>query len=254
MRLVSWNVNGIRAIEKKGFLDWVSKESPDILCLQETKAHPEQLTEKLTAIPGYQAYWSSAEKKGYSGVVTYTKVKPNAVHYGFGIPSFDSEGRIVITEYTDFTLLNIYFPNGKKDTIRLKYKMDFYAATLEYCTHLRKQGKKIVICGDVNTAHQEIDLAHPKQNENTSGFLPSERAWIDQLLAAGYIDTLRHFTTEPNLYTWWDYKTAARERNIGWRIDYFFISADLKTNLKKAFILNAVTGSDHCPLGIELQP
>lgn len=253
MRLISWNVNGIRAIEKKGFLEWVTQESPEILCLQETKAHPEQLTESLLNIPGYTAYWSSAEKKGYSGVVTYTKQNPLSVQYGFDLPRFDSEGRIVITEFKEFTLLNIYFPNGKKDDIRLKYKMDFYAATLDYCQALRKQGQKIIVCGDVNTAHQEIDLAHPKQNEKTSGFLPSERAWIDKFIAAGYVDTLRHFTNDPELYTWWDYKTAARERNIGWRIDYFFVSKDLTQNLKKAFILKEIFGSDHCPLGIELQ-
>lgn len=254
MRIISWNVNGIRAVEKKGFVAWLLKESPDILCLQETKAHPEQLTETLLTVPGYTAYWSSAEKKGYSGVVTYTKEKPLSVQHGFGIPLFDAEGRIVITEYKNFTLLNIYFPNGKKDALRLKYKMDFYAATLDYCTQLRKQGRKIIICGDINTAHKEIDLTHPKQNENTSGFLAIERAWIDQLLAAGYVDTLRHFTNEPELYTWWDYKTAARERNVGWRIDYFFVSHDLAPSLKKAFILKEVLGSDHCPLGIELQP
>lgn len=253
MRLISWNVNGIRAVEKKGFLEWVAKEKPDILCLQETKAHPEQLADTLLNISGYSAYWSSAEKKGYSGVVTYTKENPLSVRYGFDLPRFDSEGRIVITEYPGFTLLNIYFPNGKKDDLRLKYKMDFYDATLAYCNKLHKAGKKIIICGDVNTAHQEIDLAHPKENADVSGFLPMERAWIDKLLTAGYIDTLRYFTPEPNLYTWWDYKTAARERNIGWRIDYFFISADLQSNLKKAFILKDVMGSDHCPLGIDLQ-
>lgn len=253
MKLISWNVNGIRAVEKKGFVEWVLKESPDILCLQETKAHPEQLTDTLLHIPGYTAYWSSAEKKGYSGVVTYTKEKPIAVQHGFGIPRFDSEGRIIITEYKTFTLLNIYFPNGKKDDIRLQYKMDFYAATLAYCQSLRKQGKKIIVCGDVNTAHTEKDLAHPKQNEKTSGFLPIERAWLDTFITAGYIDTLRHFTDAPELYTWWDYKTGARERNIGWRIDYFFISQDLQPNLKKAFILAEVLGSDHCPLGIEVQ-
>jgi exodeoxyribonuclease-3 len=252
MRLISWNVNGIRAVSKKGFSEWFAAESPDILCLQETKAHPEQLDETLLHPAGYHSYWSSAEKKGYSGVVTYTKQEPLSVQYGFGIPRFDSEGRIVITEFKEFTLLNIYFPNGKKDDIRLQYKMDFYAATLDHCTKLRKAGKKVIICGDVNTAHKEIDLARPKENSDTSGFLPIERAWIDEFLAAGYIDTLRQITDQPELYSWWDYKTGARERNTGWRIDYFYISEDLKQKLKDAFILTKVYGSDHCPVGIEL--
>ncbi|GBR77381.1 exodeoxyribonuclease III [Candidatus Termititenax dinenymphae] len=252
MRLISWNVNGIRAVQKKGFLEWFAQEQPDVLCLQETKAHPEQLDDSLLNVPGYTAYWSSAEKKGYSGTVIYTKEKPLSVQHGFDIPRFDNEGRIVTAEYPAFTLLNIYFPNGKKDQERLNYKMDFYAATLDYCQKLQKAGKQIIICGDVNTAHQEIDLAHPKENSDTSGFLPIERRWIDQLLAQGFTDTLRQFHPEPELYTWWDYKTLARERNVGWRIDYFFVTADLSKKLKDAFILNDVEGSDHCPLGITL--
>jgi len=253
MRLVSWNVNGIRAIQKKGFLEWFQKEQPDMLCLQETKAHTEQLNEQLLNVPGYTAYWSSAEKKGYSGTVIYTKEKPLSVVHGFGIERFDSEGRTVIAEYPAFTLLNIYFPNGKKNQERLDYKMDFYTATLDYCKTLQKSGKQIIICGDVNTAHTEIDLARPKENENTSGFLAIERAWIDQLLNAGFVDTLREkYPAKPELYTWWDYKTKARERNVGWRIDYFFITDGLQKNLQDAFILDTIEGSDHCPLGITL--
>ncbi|MDR1997496.1 MAG: exodeoxyribonuclease III [Candidatus Margulisbacteria bacterium] len=254
MRLLSWNVNGIRAAQKKGFLDWFAGEQPDMLCLQETKACPAQLDDALLNVPGYTAYWSSAEKKGYSGTVIYTKEKPRSVKYGFDLPCFDSEGRTVIAEYADFTLLNIYFPNGKKNQERLDYKMDFYAATLEYCQKRQKAGQQLIICGDVNTAHQAIDLAHPKENEHTSGFLKIEREWIDRLLAAGFCDTLREkHPGQPELYTWWDYKTLARERNVGWRIDYFFITDGLKAKLKDAFILPDVTGSDHCPLGIELE-
>ena len=252
MRIISWNVNGIRAVQKKGLLDWLQKEQPDFLCLQETKAEPQQLNEELLNVPGYTAYWSSAEKKGYSGTAIYTKFKPLNVQHGFGIQRFDSEGRAVIAEYKDFTLLNIYFPNGKKNQDRLNYKMDFYAATLDYCRELQKKGREVIICGDVNTAHKEIDLAHPRENENTSGFLPMERAWIDSLLANGFVDTLRQFHTEDRLYTWWDYRTSSRERNTGWRIDYFFVTEKLASKLKDAFILADVTGSDHCPLGIEI--
>ncbi|MDR1114457.1 MAG: exodeoxyribonuclease III [Candidatus Margulisbacteria bacterium] len=252
MRLISWNVNGIRAAQKKGFLAWLQKEQPDILGLQETKAEPAQLSEELLNVPGYTAYWSSAEKKGYSGTALYTKIQPRQVRHGFDLSRFDREGRAVIAEYPEFTLLNIYFPNGKKDQERLNYKMDFYAATLAYCQKLQKAGQEIIICGDVNTAHKEIDLAHPQENSDTSGFLPIERAWIDQLLASGFVDTLRQFRPEPELYTWWDYKTHSRERNTGWRIDYFFTTAKLASRLKDAFILADVPGSDHCPVGIVL--
>ncbi|MDR2431713.1 MAG: exodeoxyribonuclease III [Candidatus Margulisbacteria bacterium] len=253
MRLISWNVNGLRAAQKKGFLDWFERDRPAILCLQETKAQPAQLDAKLLNAPGYSAYWSSAEKKGYSGTVIYTQKKPLSIQHGLGLERFDREGRVVIAEYPEFTLLNIYFPNGKKNQERLDYKMDFYAAVLDYCNALQKQGRQIIICGDVNTAHREIDLARPKENEHTSGFLPGERAWLDHLLREGFADTLREkYPDQPGLYTWWDYKTLARGRNIGWRIDYFFITDGLKKKLKDAFILAGVTGSDHCPVGIEL--
>jgi exodeoxyribonuclease-3 len=252
MRLISWNVNGIRAAQKKGFLAWLQKEQPDILGLQETKAEPAQLNAELLNAAGYTAYWSAAEKKGYSGTALYTKIQPRQVRRGFGLPRFDREGRVIIAEYPAFTLLNIYFPNGKKDQERLNYKMDFYAATLACCQELQKAGQEIIICGDVNTAHKEIDLAHPKENSSVSGFLPSERAWIDQLLASGFVDTLRQFHAEPDLYTWWDYKTHSRERNTGWRIDYFFATEKIARQLKDAFILSDVPGSDHCPVGIVL--
>lgn len=251
MRLISWNVNGIRAIAKKGFVDWLNTEKPDVLCLQETKAHPEQLSEALLKPKGYHAYWSSAERKGYSGTVTYTKKKPVSVQ-DLGIKKFDSEGRTVMTEFDDFVLFNIYFPNGQKDEERLQYKLDFYDSYLKLAESLRKKGKSIVLCGDVNTAHKPIDLARPKANEKVSGFLPVERKWLDKLVKKGYIDTFRHFNKEPDNYTWWDYYTRARERNVGWRIDYFFISEELLPRLRKAFILSEVMGSDHCPLGIEL--
>ncbi len=251
IKIISWNVNGIRAAHKKGFLYWFQNEKPDILCLQETKAHVEQLPEELIKINGYDSYFCSGERKGYSGVAVYSKLKPLKVNKGFGIEKFDKEGRILIIEYSGFTLFNIYYPNGKASAERLQYKMEFYDAFLNYAEKLKKDGKKLIICGDVNTAHKEIDIARPKENSKVSGFLPEERAWIDKFLDKGYIDTFRMFNQEPHNYTWWDMVTRARERNVGWRIDYFFVSENLKGNIKDAFILSDVMGSDHCPIGID---
>lgn len=251
-KLISWNVNGIRAQEKKGFLEWLKKESPDILCVQETKAHIEQLSNNLINPDGYKTYWSSGEKKGYSGVATFTKAEPKKTETGFGIKKYDCEGRILITTFSDFVLFNIYFPNGQRDNERLKYKLGFYDEFLKYINDLKEKGKKIIVCGDVNTAHKEIDLARPKENVNNSGFLPIEREWMDKLVENGYIDTFREFNQENGNYTYWDTITRARERNVGWRIDYFFISPNLSKNLKKAFIMPEVMGSDHCPIGIEI--
>ena len=192
LRLLSWNVNGIRAAQKKGFIDWLIKENPDILCLQETKAHPEQLSEELLNINGFKSYFSSSiVKKGYSGVAIYTKQEPLKVEHGFGISRFDDEGRIIIAEYKNFVLINIYYPNGKASEERLKYKMDFYDAFLDFAEKLKSKGKKLIICGDVNTAHKEIDLARPKENEKVSGFLPIEREWMDKFFTLGYLDTFR---------------------------------------------------------------
>ncbi|MBN1781967.1 exodeoxyribonuclease III [bacterium] len=253
MRILSWNVNGIRAIQKKGFLEWLQQDSPDILCIQETKAQPDQLPANLLDISGYHAAFASAERKGYSGVANYSRIKPKSIRTGLGEPACDSEGRTLIAEYDHFTLFNIYYPNGKASAERLRYKMDFYDNFLKVADSYRDKGHRLIICGDVNTAHRPIDLARPKENETVSGFLPGERAWIDKFLSRGYLDTLRLFTDEAGLYTWWDYKTRARERNVGWRIDYFFISGDLKPNIRAAFILNNVTGSDHCPIGIDME-
>ena len=252
-RLLSWNVNGIRAIQKKGFLDWFKKENPDVLCLQETKAHPDQLDDALKNVKGYESHFSWAEKKGYSGVVTYTKLKPVKVQQGIGKKEFDSEGRFIITEFDEFTLFNIYFPNGKASAERLQYKMDFYDSFLKHCKKLLKQNKKIVVCGDVNTAHKEIDLARPKENSQTSGFLIQEREWIDEFLAAGFLDTFRMFNDEPEQYTWWSYRFSARAKNVGWRIDYFCINEPARDMVKKAEILKDVMGSDHCPVLLEIQ-
>ncbi|NOY57448.1 MAG: exodeoxyribonuclease III [Calditrichaeota bacterium] len=253
-KLVSWNVNGIRAAIKKGFSEWLSKEDPDILGIQETKAHREQVDGKLVLPDDYYLYWNSAERKGYSGVAAFSKREPVSIHYGFNIDHFDIEGRVISLEYPEFTLLNIYFPNGQRDLERLQYKLDFYDATLEYCRELRHQGKKLIICGDFNTAHKEIDLKNPKENKKTSGFLPVERQWIDKFIAHGYVDIFRTFhPDEPGQYSWWTYRFNARARNIGWRIDYFFVSDDFVDSVKDAYIAPEVMGSDHCPVVLEVE-
>ena len=276
--LISWNVNGIRAVSKKDIsegmkynqilqkdefvklklIDWLHLVSPDALCLQETKAHPEQLTSSLLKPQGYTSNFSSAEKKGYSGVVTYSKTKPIRLNTDLAVERLNKEGRVMETEFPGLVLLNVYFPNGKLSAERLKYKMDFYEVFLEHVIDLRKQGKSVVICGDVNTAHTEIDLTHPKSNESVSGFLPDERKWIDKLISKGFVDTFRHFNKEPDHYTWWSTRAivkgvTARERNVGWRIDYFFVSEDLIEKVTESKMLSSVMGSDHCPLIMKLK-
>jgi len=252
MKILSWNVNGLRAAHKKGFLDWFVSESPDIMCVQETKACRAQLPEAVTDIDGYFSCFTEAERKGYSGVGLWSKKEPLKISTALGIERFDAEGRLLRADFRNFILFNVYFPNGKASPERLRYKLDFYDAFLEYILPLRKKGKKLIICGDVNTAHKEIDLARPKENEKFSGFLPVERAWIDRFLSAGFLDTFRVFHEEGGNYTWWDLKTRSRKRNVGWRIDYFFISKGLKNVLRSAFILPGVEGSDHCPTGIQI--
>lgn len=253
MRILSWNVNGIRAVQRKGFCDWLFKQSPDILCVQESKAHPDQLDMELLHPRGYKTYWSSAEKKGYSGVGIFTKHEPLKVSHGFGVERFDKEGRIVIAEFPEFILANIYFPNGKASEERLRYKLDFYDETLRVTEAWRAQGKKYIVCGDYNTAHQPIDLSRPKENVNVSGFLPVERAWLDKFVSCGNVDIFRVFDQSAEKYTWWDMKSAARTRNVGWRIDYHFVSTNLVPEVKSAAILHEVMGSDHCPVEIVLK-
>ena len=252
MKLFSWNVNGVRAIEKKGFLDWLSSESPDILCIQETKAKFEQLPDTLQNIDGYFSYWHSAEKLGYSGVATFSKQEPLHVQYGLGIDKYDKEGRVLITEFENFLLYNIYFPNGQKDEIRLQYKLDFYDDLLEILDDQVASGNNVIVAGDWNTAHKEIDLANPKANANYSGFMPVERAQLDTYVDHGYVDSFRLFHDEPDRYSWWTYRFGARQRNIGWRIDYFFTNQEFADNISDADIHEDVMGSDHCPVSIEL--
>lgn len=252
IKMLSWNVNGIRAVEKKGAMDWFFKDKPNILCLQEIKAQEDQIPEKLKDVSGYQSHFTCAERKGYSGVGIYSNIPAKNIEHGFGTEKFDSEGRTLIAEYDKFILFNIYFPNGKQSKERLKFKLDFYDAFLKHIDKQKKKGRNIIICGDVNTAHKEIDLARPKENEKVSGFLPEERAWMDKLFSHGYIDTFRMFNDKPDNYTWWDMKSRARDRNVGWRIDYFVVSESLRKNVKSAFILPEIVGSDHCPVGIEV--
>jgi exodeoxyribonuclease-3 len=250
IRILSWNVNGIRSVLEKGFRDWLKRESPDILCLQETKASPDQLDGSLTSPAGYTTYWNNPSKKGYAGVAVYTKKKPASFKEDFSVKSFNTEGRTLILDFKDFILINAYFPNGRMGPDRLKYKLEFYDKFLKFVDGLTN--RNLVICGDFNTAHKKIDLARPKENEMFSGFLPVEREWMDKFISHGYADTFRQFNEEEGQYTYWDYKGRARERNVGWRLDYFFVAEKLLSRVKNAFIMPEVTGSDHCPVGIEI--
>ena len=252
MKIISWNVNGIRAAERKGLLYWMAQEQPDVLGIQEIKAQEDQLSEDLIKPDGYHSYFNPAERKGYSGTGLYSKSEPKNVANGFGIPAYDSEGRVQAADYGDFIFFNIYFPNGKMNPERLQYKLDFYNDILSHFNELVSQGKKVLIAGDYNTAHKEIDLARPKDNEKISGFLPIEREWIDNLVEHGFVDCFRSFNQEPNNYTWWSMRSGARERNVGWRIDYFFCSANMRSMIKNCWHLPEVQGSDHCPLAVEL--
>lgn len=254
MRIISWNVNGIRANFKKGAFAEIFKLNPDILCLQETKAEPSQLTPEILSPAGYTSYFSSSKiKKGYSGVAIYTKEIPEKVTYGIDMPGDDDEGRTVTAHYKDFVLINCYFPNGGGAPERLTYKLEFYDAFLKYTNKLRKAGKRIIFTGDVNVAHTKIDIARPKENEHHVGFLPEEREWVDEVIADGYVDVFRNFNpNKKDVYTYWDQKSAARGRNVGWRIDYFFASASILSKIKSFKTHADIFGSDHCPISIEL--
>lgn len=255
MKLYSWNVNGIRALQKKGFLDWLNATQPDILGLQETKASPDQLDGELIAPPGYNTYWAaSTVKKGYSGVALYTKTEPKRVQIGLGIEEYDQEGRTIIAEYDDFTFITAYFPNGSSDHSRVPFKLAYYQAFLDYCNGCVADGRPVIFCGDLNTAHQEIDLARPKQNTKTTGFMPEEREWLTRYVDAGYVDIFRELNpTLEGAYNWWSNRSGARENNIGWRIDYFFITPDLRDRVETATIHPDVMGSDHCPISLTLK-
>lgn len=255
LRLVSWNVNGLRAVVKKDFFKSMDLLNPDILLLQETKLSEEQRTEEMIQVPGYGSHWAySTVKKGYSGVAAYTRSVPERVAPGIGIERFDDEGRILELDFKDFILFNIYFPNGQMNDERLQYKMDFYEAFFAHADELKEQGRSLVITGDFNTAHNDIDLKNPKPNSKRSGFLPQERQVLDRLVEKGYVDTFRHFNEETVKYSWWSYRFNARANNAGWRIDYFFVTQDIIDQgwITNTFIDNDILGSDHCPVGIEL--
>ncbi|MEO0561713.1 MAG: exodeoxyribonuclease III [Chloroflexota bacterium] len=252
--LYTWNVNGIRAAEKKGFVEWLNEAQPDILGVQETKAAPEQLSEDLLEPQGYTAHWAvSTAKKGYSGVALYTKAEPNDVEIGLGIDEYDVEGRTIIAHYDAFTLMTAYFPNGSSDHSRVPFKMAYKAAFLEQAEAFRDEGRPVIFCGDINTAHRPIDLARPKANEKKTGFLPEERVWIDEVLDKGYIDIHRHLNPDTEgEYSWWSYRGGARGKNVGWRLDMFFITPDLLDAVTDSTIHRDVMGSDHCPVSLTL--
>jgi exodeoxyribonuclease-3 len=252
MKLISWNVNGVRAVVKKGFLDWLDQADPDIVCLQETKAHIDQLTAEILTDHGYHTYWHSGERRGYSGVATFCKTEPLYVQEGLGIERYDVEGRVLITEHENFLLYNIYFPNGQKDDERLQYKLDFYDDLLPIINEQVESGNNVVVTGDWNTAHHPIDLARPKENVKTSGFMPVEREKLDIYVENGWVDTFRLFHQGGERYSWWTYRIGARERNVGWRIDYFFVNEGFVENIVDGDIHDEVMGSDHCPVSLEL--
>jgi exodeoxyribonuclease III len=252
--IATWNVNGIRSAATKGFVNWLHELDADYVCLQEVKAKPEQLEEKLLKPKGYTSFWHSAEKPGYSGVAIYTKHEPLSVKTGLGIPEIDREGRVLLLEYPNFNIISSYFPNSQRDHARLPYKLAFCDRIFKYLEAGRKKGKHTIITGDFNIAHREIDLQNPKSNKKNAGFLPEERAWMDRFIESGYVDTFRVFEKGTGHYTWWSNRPGVRARNIGWRLDYAFMNPEHADRLKAATHLCNVMGSDHCPVVIDLKP
>jgi len=256
MKIISWNTNGLRATVKQGhFTPLFAFNNPDIVCFQETKCEPDQLDEKTRNLKGYHSYFSYSKlRKGYSGVAIYSKTEPEKVEYGLGIQKFDDEGRTLVAYYKDFVLINCYFPNAGVSPERLVYKLEFYDAFLKFINKLKENGKNVIFTGDVNTAHNAIDLARPKANENNTGFLPVERAWLDGVVNNGFADIFRTLNPDKkDVYTYWDMKTRARDRNVGWRIDYFFTNQSFIKNIKSFKTLSDYEGSDHCPIMIEIK-
>jgi len=253
VKIITWNVNGLRAALKKDALSAVLSQTPDLLCLQEIKARPEQLTAEQREIPGFQIIWNSAERPGYSGVATLARGEPIEFELGMAAPHFDIEGRVIRTRHPDFLLYNIYFPNGQRGKERVDYKLDFYAHLLDACDALHAAGENIIITGDFNTAHMPIDLKNPKENEKTSGFLPEEREWVGKFLEHGFVDVYRKLYPDREQYTWWTYRFNARQRNIGWRLDYYLVSEKLVPRVKDVIIHEDVLGSDHCPVELVIK-
>ena len=252
--LYSWNVNGARSVYKKGFMDWFEATQPGVLFLQEVRAEHAQVPGLMAHPLGYEVWWNpSQRKKGYSGTALYSRVRPLSVNFGTGVKKYDAEGRTIVAEYEDYFAVGCYFPNGGNEHARVPFKMGFYAAFLKMCERLRKE-KPVIFCGDVNTAHFPIDLARPAANKNTTGFLPEERAWLDKVARKGYVDAFRAFHPgEPEHYTWWSHRMNARERNVGWRIDYFWVAKELMDRVDDCFHLPQLRGSDHCPVGLVLR-
>ena len=254
MRISTWNVNGLRANLRKNAWDWVKEFNPEVVCYQEIKARPDQLTKKqMASFSPYELFWNPAERPGYSGVLTFTQGVEVEHTAGLGIEKFDVEGRVIQTKFPDFRLFNIYFPNGGRDLERVPYKLEFYAELLNYCNKLHKQGENIIITGDFNTCHEEIDLKNHASNHGSTGFLPEEREWITKYLDNGFVDAFRHLYPEKEQYTWWHLVTRARERNVGWRLDYFLVSEALMPSVEDVVIHDEVLGSDHCPVTLYLK-
>ena len=253
IKLVSWNVNGLRAAHRSGFLKWFEKSAADVVCLQEIKATLEDLDQELHHPNGFHSFWNPAKKPGYSGTAVYSKTEPTNVSLGIGVPEFDNEGRVLQVEFKDFTLLNCYFPNSQRDHARLDYKLRFCRALQKQSDQLKARGKSVVICGDFNIAHQEIDLKNPKSNHKTAGFLPEERAWMSQFLKTGYRDVFREREPGPDHYTWWSYRPGVRAKNVGWRIDYHVVSEGLADRVKDVGHSPEVMGSDHCPVWLQIK-
>ncbi len=252
MLMISWNVNGIRACLRKGFIEFLREKNPDILAIQEIKADLKSIPPEVKNYPGYHIYFNPAKKKGYAGTALFSRKKPISVEYGMGISEFDDEGRVIVAEYEKFYFVNIYFPNAQHGLTRLNFKIKFDEEIHKFLNALREK-KPVVVCGDFNVAHKEIDLANPKQNVKNAGFTPEERAWMDSFINDGWIDTFRMFTKEGGHYTWWSYRFNARARNIGWRVDYFIVSPDLKDKVKQSVIMENVMGSDHAPIVLEIE-
>jgi len=251
MKIISWNVNGVRAAHKKGLMDFIAASDADVFCIQETKAHLEQLTKEIFAPSGYESWWHSAEKRGYSGTAIWAKKQPDSID-PLGVEEFDAEGRMQVAVFGDTAVLNGYFPNSQAEGARLDYKLRFNAAVKERADTLVSKGKTVVVTGDFNVSHKPIDLARPKANEKNPGYLPEERAWMDSFIGGGWTDTFRMFETGPEHYTWWSYRMNARARNVGWRLDYFCVNDGATDRVKSSIILPEITGSDHCPVVLEL--
>jgi len=253
MKLISYNVNGIRAAIKKGFIEWMDATKADVVCLQETKAMKEQVSLLEFEMLGYQSYWFSAEKKGYSGVAVFTKQEPKHVEYGLGIEKYDREGRAIRIDFEDYSVLNVYMPSGSSREERQVFKFEWMNDFFDYVSELKKEIPNLIVCGDYNICHTAIDIHNPKVNKNTSGFLPEERNWMTQFFDSGWIDTFRYFNPEPHHYTWWSYRASARDKNLGWRIDYFATTKEMENRLKRATILPEAKHSDHCPIVLEIE-